>query len=118
LKTHNVIVHDTTKRDGGEQRLEVDGIHVNLDFVDNKTPLFKLQMPTASELEELEVHWLSPRRLDLKSGNGNAMKRSPAVVAPTQAPWKERLGNPPEHGFLKLCSFTKGQAVTILLPTQ
>jgi hypothetical protein len=98
FRKHYVIVHDTTKRDGGEQRLEVDGIHVDLDFVDNKTLLFKLQiMPTASELEELKVHWLSPRRLGLKSKNGNAMRCSPAAVVPTQAPWKERLGNPPEE---------------------
>jgi hypothetical protein len=97
LRKHNVIVHDTTKRDGGEQRLEDDGIHAYLDFVDNKTLSFKLWMSTASELEELKVHWLSPRRLDLKSKNGNAMRRSPAAVVPTQAPWKERLGNPPEE---------------------
>jgi hypothetical protein len=31
-----------TKRDGGEQRLTVDGIHVNLDFVNQKDLLFKL----------------------------------------------------------------------------
>jgi hypothetical protein len=42
LRKHNVIVHDTTKRDGGEQRLEINGIHVDLDFVDNKTLSFKL----------------------------------------------------------------------------
>jgi hypothetical protein len=37
---YNVIVHDTEKRDGGLQRLEVDGVHIALDFVDDKTILF------------------------------------------------------------------------------
>jgi hypothetical protein len=96
LRKNNVTVHDTTKRDGGEQRLEVDGIHIDLNFVDNKTLSFKLCSPTTSELEELQVHWLSPRRLDLKSGKGNAIRRSPAATVPTPAPWNERLGNPPE----------------------
>jgi hypothetical protein len=74
MRKNNIVVHDTTKRDGGEQRLEVDGIHVDLDFVDNKTLSFKLRTPTTKELDELKLNWLSPRRLDLKSGNGNATR--------------------------------------------
>jgi hypothetical protein len=42
LRKKGVVVDDITKRDGGEQRLTVDGIHVDLDFVDQKTLSFKL----------------------------------------------------------------------------
>ena len=70
LRKNEFVVHDTTKRDGGKLRLEVDGIDIELDFVDNKTLPFKLRTPTATELEELQVHWLSPRTPDLKSGTG------------------------------------------------
>jgi hypothetical protein len=60
LRKNGVIVHDITKRDGGEQRLEIDGIQVKLDFIDDKTLAFKLQRSTTSELKELTIHWLSP----------------------------------------------------------
>jgi hypothetical protein len=97
MRKNGIVVKDTTKRDGGDQRLEVDGIHVELDFVDEKTLSFKLQRPTSSELEELTIHWLSPRRLDLNSSKGkNAVRRSPAAIVPSPAPWEERLGNSPE----------------------
>jgi hypothetical protein len=89
-------MHFTMKRDGGEQRFEINGIHVDLDFVDDKTLSFNVHTPTTTELEELKVHWLSPRRLDLKSGKGNAMRHLPAAITPVSAPWKERLGNPPD----------------------
>ena len=106
LRKNGIIVHDTTKRDGGEQRLEVDGIEIQLDFVDNKTLSFKLRAPTATELEELQVHWLSPRRPDLKSGNGSAIRRQPAAIVPVQAPWDERLGNSPEMITVKTLAAT------------
>jgi hypothetical protein len=73
--------------------MEIDGINIDLDFIEDKTLSFNLWMPMLSELEELAAHWLSPRRPDLKSGNGNATRRSPAAVVPTPAPWEERLGN-------------------------
>jgi hypothetical protein len=90
LRENGVIVHDTTKRDSGQRRLEVDAIHINLDFVNDKTLSFKLRMPTSRELEELEVHWLSPRRLDLKPSKGGAIRHSPAAMTQSQA------GNAPE----------------------
>jgi hypothetical protein len=42
LRKNNVIVHDTAKRDGGLQRLEVGGLQIELDFVDKNTLSFKL----------------------------------------------------------------------------
>jgi hypothetical protein len=96
LRKNGVVVDDITKRDGGEQRLTFDGIHVDLDFVDQKTLSFKLRRPTTSELDELTIHWLSPRRLDLNSSTGNAVRRSPAAIVPSPAPWEKRLGNSPE----------------------
>jgi hypothetical protein len=49
---HNVIVHDTAKRDGGLQTLQVGGIQIALDFVDTKTLFFQLRQPTQEELEQ------------------------------------------------------------------
>jgi hypothetical protein len=40
MQKHNVIVDGTEKRDGGLQRLEVDGFHIALDFVNDKTLSF------------------------------------------------------------------------------
>jgi hypothetical protein len=89
LRKNGVIVDNTTKRrDGGLQRLTVDGIHIKLDFVNQKTLSFKLCMPTTSKLEDLRVHWLSPRRLDLRPGKTYTMRCSPAVIIPSQAPWR------------------------------
>jgi hypothetical protein len=59
--------------------------------------LFKLWTPTTSELEELTIHWLSPWRLDLNSSKGNAVRRSPTAISPSQAPWEERLGISPQN---------------------
>ncbi len=75
LRKNDFIAHDTATQDGGEQRLEIDGVAIELDFVDGKTLSFKLWTPTPTELEDLEVHWLSPPRLDLKSGKGCARWR-------------------------------------------
>jgi hypothetical protein len=50
MRKHNVIVHGTARRDGGLQRLEVDGFHIDLDFVDDKTLSFQLQQPNQEEL--------------------------------------------------------------------
>jgi hypothetical protein len=107
LRKNGVTVHDTAARDGGEQRLETDGIAVDLDFVDDKTLSFNLRTPKQEELDELEVHWLSPRRPDLKSGSGNSLaRRSPAAVVPSPAPWEERLGNSPEMITVKTLEAT------------
>jgi hypothetical protein len=106
LRKNGIFVNDTMKRVGGEQRLTVDGIHVELDFVDQKTLSFKLRTPTTSELDDLTIHWLSPRRLDLSSSKGNAVRRSPAAIVPSQAPWEERLGNSPEMITVKTLEAT------------
>jgi hypothetical protein len=107
LQKNGVVVDDITKRDGGEQRLTVDGIHIDdLDFVDQKTLSFKLQTPTTGELDELTIHWLSPQRLDLSSSTGNAVRRSPGAIVQSQAPWEERLGNLPEMITVKTLEAT------------
>jgi hypothetical protein len=47
MQKHNVILHeilhDTAKRDGGLQRLQVDRIHIALDFLNKKTLSFQLR---------------------------------------------------------------------------
>jgi hypothetical protein len=62
LRKHGVTVEDTTIRDGGKHKLIVDGIDINLDFVDNKTLSFALRRPTQEELDGLVIHWLTPWR--------------------------------------------------------
>ena len=63
------------------QRLEMDGITIAPDFVDNKTLACTVRTSTLTELEELlEVHWLSP-----KSGRGNAIWCAPVAIVPSQA---------------------------------
>jgi hypothetical protein len=63
LRKNNVVVHYITKRDGGFQRLELNGIHIDIDFVDSRTISFYLRKPTTEEQEELEINWLTLRKL-------------------------------------------------------
>jgi hypothetical protein len=96
MRKHNVIVHDTAKRDGGLQRLEVDGVHIALNFVDDKTLSFQLRQPTQEELENLEILWLTPRKLTANSKIHRTARRAPGGIVPVPAPWEERLGYAPE----------------------
>jgi hypothetical protein len=96
MRKHNVIVHDTAKRDGGLQRLEVDGVHIALDFVDDKTLSFQLRQPAQEELENLEILWLTPRKLTANSKIHQTARRAPGGIVPVPAPWEERLGYAPE----------------------
>jgi hypothetical protein len=100
MREANVIVDDKTERDGGLQQFEVDGITVKLDFIDKRTLSFKNRMPTEEELENNEVHWLTPRVPDSQSGpykNKSPVRRHPASLAPEKgSDWSERLGDAPE----------------------
>jgi hypothetical protein len=44
LRKNGVVVHDTPKTDDEEQRLEVDGIYIDLDSVNDKTHSSLLQV--------------------------------------------------------------------------
>ena len=59
LRKNNVVVNDTAKRDGGTQSLEINGIKIKLDFVDEKTLSFNLRKPAEEELADLQIHWLT-----------------------------------------------------------
>jgi hypothetical protein len=96
MRKHNGIVHDTAKRDGGLQRIEVGRAHITLDFVDDKTLLFQLRQPTQEELENLESLWLTPRKLTANSKIHRTARRAPEGIVPVPAPWEERLGYAPE----------------------
>jgi hypothetical protein len=111
MRKHNVIVHDTAKPDGGLQRLEVDGFHIPLDFVDDKTLSLQLRQPAPEELEKLEILWLTPRKLTANSNIHCTARRAPGGIVPVPAPWEERLGYAPElitvktlKGTRQLCS--------------
>jgi hypothetical protein len=96
MQKHNVIVYDTAKRDGGLQRLEVDGVHIALDFVEDKTLSFQLLQPTQEELYNLEILWLTPQKLIANSKIHRTARRAPGGIMPVPAPWEERLGYAPE----------------------
>jgi hypothetical protein len=111
MRKHNVIVHDMAKQDGGLQRLEVGGVHIALDFVDDKTLSFQLRQPTQEELENLEILWLTPRKLTANSKMHRTARRAPGGIVPVPAPWEERLGYAPElitvktlEAMTQLCS--------------
>ena len=96
LRKNYVIGHDIEEHDDGLQRLEVDGVHIRLDFVDDKTLSFKLRQPKPEELESLEIHWLTPRKLDKTSNYNKTARRTPGGIVPKPSPWEERLANSPE----------------------
>jgi hypothetical protein len=111
MRKHNVIVHNMAKQDGGVQRLEVDGVHIALDFVDDNTLSFQLRQPTQEELENLEILWLTPQKLTANSKMHWTARRAPGGIVPDPAPWEERLGYAPElitvktlEAMTQLCS--------------
>jgi hypothetical protein len=87
MRKHNVIVHDTAKRDGGLQRLKVDDVHVSLDFIDDKTLSFQLWQPTQEKLERLEILWLT-----LPTAKSTGLREELLeVLCPSQLPGKKGL---------------------------
>jgi hypothetical protein len=95
-QTESLFNHGTAKRDGGLQRLEVDGVHIVLAFVDDKILSFQLQQPTQEELENVEILWLTPRKLTANSKIHRTARRAPGGIVPVPATWEERLGYAPE----------------------
>jgi hypothetical protein len=92
MRKHNVIVHDTAKPDGGLQRLEVNGFHIALDFVDDKTLSFQLRQLTPEELEKLEILWLTPWKLTANSNIHRTARRAPGgILCPSSLERKARI---------------------------
>jgi hypothetical protein len=107
LRKHGVIVDDKAKRDGGNQRIEVDGIIIPLELdKDERIMSISLRQPTDQEISENTIHWLIPTTLDRSARRAFARRQMMATEAvPEQttdrspvipAPWKDRLGHPPE----------------------
>ena len=46
LRHNDVTVDDVTTRDGGKQKITINGTEVKLDFVDKKTLSFNIRKPT------------------------------------------------------------------------
>ena len=107
MRKHGVIVHDIAERDGGLQRIEIDGIHIGLDFVEEKTLSFDTRKPTKKELDELEIHWLCPRTPASVAGLQPLRRFPAAVVADVPAAeWEKRLGYCPEKVTVKTLEAT------------
>jgi hypothetical protein len=65
LRKLGVIADDKATRDGGNKKIEVDGIMIPLDFVeDERIMSISLRHPTDQEISENTIHWLIPTTLD------------------------------------------------------
>ena len=105
LRKNNVVVNDTAERDGGAQSLEINGIEIKLDFVDEKTLSFNLRKPTEEELADLQINWLTNNDPEDRKKLVTT-RRSPGGIVPIPRPWDERLGNAPEHVTVKTLEAT------------
>jgi hypothetical protein len=61
LPRNNVLVNDIAKVFGSSQNIVVENTEIALDFHDGKVMSFNIRQPTAVELQELCVKWLTPR---------------------------------------------------------
>ena len=85
---NNVVVNDTIERDGGDQILEVNGIEIKLDFIDEKILSFKLRKPTEDELVNLQIRWLTNNDSEDRKNLIKARK-STGEIFPIPRPWDE-----------------------------
>ena len=104
LRLHGVEVDDKAARDGGGQKLVVDGIDIDLTFENGRLLYIPLRRPTREELENQEVHWLIPKTPAATSVL--LQRRTQATVFPEQAPWEERLGSCPARTVERTLSAT------------
>ena len=96
---HNdVTVYDVTTRDGGKQKITIDGTEVKLDFVGEKTLSFNIRKPTENELSYLKIHWLCLKKCDPFKEQERTPRNhwAPAKYVRTLAPWEDRLACPPK----------------------
>ena len=98
LWNNDLTVDGVTMRDGGKQKIRINGTEVKLDFVDKKTLSFNIRKPTENELHSLKIHWLcSKQRNPFEENDWTPQNhRTPADYIKTPAPWEDRLACPPE----------------------
>lgn len=107
LCKHGIMVHDTTQWDSGLQRLEIEGIVIDLDFVDNKTLLFYHCTPSDREMETLPIHWMSPQHLGKTPTFFHwSACRSPVPTPSSALLWDNCLGASPEMIMAKMLKAT------------
>lgn len=85
------MVDDTTKRDGGKQRLVIDDVEIKLDFDNNKTLSFIIRIPTSLELLILKNNWICPPPLKCNPLKHVKTWRAPGKCVQTEAPWSSRM---------------------------
>ena len=108
LRKFGVVVDDVSERDGGLSKIELDGIEIKLDFVDESMLSFYHRKPTEKELVKLKVHWLVPRSSSVETGHSfRPTRRAPADVVPEEPlDWRTKLGNCPEFVAAKTLEAT------------
>jgi hypothetical protein len=109
MRKNHVAVNDIAKRDGGEQRMTVNGVKIDLEFTEDKKLLtFRIRRPTEEELNSLQIHWLTPRIPDSSSELLRQSERRNRSSVATEDPkdWGQHMGSPPEKVMAKTLEAT------------
>ena len=109
MRDFNVIVDDIKKEHGGKQQIVVDDIELPLEVSGERNEILFIQIrqPTNKELQDLPIHWLTPRMP--RSANQYLLSSTRMVKAKqiqTVDNWEERLGNAPEFAVAKTLEAT------------
>ena len=95
MRKYGIDIDDKAKRDGGNQRIIIGPHEIPLVFEQQRTLHFQIRQPTENEMNNLEIHWLIPQCQTATSSL--LRRRNEVVIRPEPAPWRERLGFPPEN---------------------
>ena len=98
LRHNDVTVDNVTRRDGGKQKITINGTEVKLDFVDEKTQSLNIRKPTKNELITLKILWLSPKQCNPFKEKDRTPRNhwAPSDYVKTPTSWEDRLACPPE----------------------
>ena len=94
MRKYGIDVDDKSERDGGTQQLTIGSHRIPLVFENERTLHFRIREPTEDEMNNLEIQWLIPKCQTATSSL--LRRRNKVVIRPEPAPWRERLGFPPE----------------------
>ena len=98
LRHSDVTVDDVMTRDGGKQKITINGTEVKLYFVDKKILSFNIRKPTKNELRSLKIQWLCPKQRDsFKEKDWTPRNHwAPEDYVKTPEYWDDRLACPPD----------------------
>ena len=94
MQKYGIEVNDKAERDGGTQQITVGPHEIPLVFEQERTLHFRIRQPTEEEINTLPIQWLIPKCQTATSSL--LRRRNEVVICPELAPWRERVGFPPE----------------------